>query len=39
LSRSGERVEVNVIDSSEIKAAIEELRRIQDEFEQQFADR
>lgn len=39
LSRVGERVEVNVIDSSDIRAAIEELRRIQQEFEQQFADR
>ena len=36
LSRSGDRVEVNVIDSSDIRAAIEELRRIQNEFEQQF---
>jgi len=36
LSRSGDRVEVNVIDSSDIRAAIEELRRIQIEFEQQF---
>jgi class 3 adenylate cyclase len=35
LSRSGEHVEVNVIDSSDIRAAIEELRRIQQEFEQQ----
>lgn len=39
LSHVGERVEVNVIDSSDIRAAIEELRRIQQEFEQQFADR
>ena len=38
LSRSGDRVEVNVIDSSDIRAAIEELRRIQKEFEQQFED-
>lgn len=37
LSKVGERVEVNVIDSSDIRAAIEELRRIQLEFEQQFA--
>ncbi|MHA1529477.1 MAG: adenylate/guanylate cyclase domain-containing protein [Alphaproteobacteria bacterium] len=36
LSRSGDHVEVNVIDSSDIRAAIEELRRIQEEFEQQF---
>lgn len=35
LSRVGERVEVNVIDSSDIRAAIEELKRIQQEFEQQ----
>ncbi|WP_193369873.1 adenylate/guanylate cyclase domain-containing protein [Pelagibius marinus] len=38
LSRVGERVEVNVIDSSDIRAAIEELRRIQEEFEVQFAE-
>ena len=38
LSRVGERVEVNVIDSSDIRAAIEELRRIQEDFEKQFAD-
>ena len=38
LSRSGDRVEVNVIDSSDIRAAIEELRRIQKEFEQEFED-
>jgi hypothetical protein len=38
LSRSGDHVEVNVIDSSDIRAAIEELRRIQEEFEQQFKD-
>jgi class 3 adenylate cyclase len=36
LSRVGERVEVNVIDSSDIRAAIEELRRIQEDFEKQF---
>ena len=35
LSRVGERVEVNVIDSSDIRAAIEELRRIQEDFERQ----
>ncbi len=34
----GERVEVNVIDSSDIRAAIAELRRIQVDFEKQFAD-
>jgi class 3 adenylate cyclase len=39
LSRIGNHVEVNVIDSSDIRAAIEELRRIQGEFEQQFKDR
>lgn len=36
LSRVGERVEVNVIDSSDIRAAIKELREIQQEFERQF---
>ena len=36
LSRVGKRVEVNVIDSSDIRAAIEELRRIQEDFEKQF---
>ncbi|MBT5264892.1 MAG: adenylate/guanylate cyclase domain-containing protein [Rhodospirillaceae bacterium] len=35
-SHTGKRVEVNVIDSSDIRAAIEELRRIQENFEQQF---
>jgi len=35
LSRIGDRVEVNVFDSSDIRAAIEELRRIQSEFEEQ----
>ncbi|WIY26372.1 adenylate/guanylate cyclase domain-containing protein [Parasedimentitalea psychrophila] len=38
LSRSGDHVEVNVIDSSDIRAAIEELRRIQLEFEQQLGE-
>ena len=38
LSRTGERVQVSVIDSSDIRAAIEELRRIQEEFEQQYDD-
>ncbi|HSF93479.1 MAG TPA: adenylate/guanylate cyclase domain-containing protein, partial [Thermohalobaculum sp.] len=38
LSRVGDRVEVNVIDSTDIRAAIEELRRIQLEFEQQYAE-
>ena len=37
LSRSGDHVEVNVIDSSDIRAAIGELRHIQEEFEKQFA--
>ena len=36
LSRTGKHVEVNVIDSSDIRAAIEELRRIQQDFEEQF---
>jgi adenylate cyclase len=35
LSRSGQHVEVNVIDSSNIRAAIEELRKIQIEFQNQ----
>jgi class 3 adenylate cyclase len=35
LSRVGERVEVNVIDSSDIRAAIEELRQIQEDFEKE----
>lgn len=39
LSRVGKHVEVNVIDSSDIRAVIEELRRIQDEFEQQMENR
>ena len=38
LSRVGERVEVNVIDSSDIRAAIEELRQIQEDFEKQLDD-
>ncbi len=38
LSLVGERVEVNVIDSSDIRAAIEELRQIQEDFEKQFDD-
>ena len=33
LYQAGERVEVNIIDSSDIRAAIEELRTIQLEFE------
>ena len=38
LSRMGERVEVHVLDSSDLRAAIEELRRIQQEFEQEHGD-
>ena len=38
LSHVGEHVEVNVINSSNIRAAIEELRHIQEDFEQQFGD-
>jgi class 3 adenylate cyclase len=38
LSHTGQRVEVNVIDSSNIRAAIEELRRIQQDFESRFPD-
>lgn len=37
-SHTGERVEVSVTDSSDIRAAIEELRRIQEEFEKQFVE-
>ena len=35
LSRVGKHVEVNVIDSSDIRALIEELRHIQEDFEKQ----
>ena len=35
LSRVGKHVEVNVIDSSDIRALIEELRQIQEDFEKQ----
>ena len=38
LSLMGDRVEVNVFDSSDIHAAIAELRRIQNEFEEQLGD-
>jgi class 3 adenylate cyclase len=38
LSMVGERVEVNVFDSSDIHAAIAELRRIQNDFERQAND-
>jgi len=37
LARIGERVEVNVIDRPNIRAAILELRGIQEEFEKQLA--
>ena len=36
LSRKGDHVEVNVIDSSNIRVAIAELKRIQEEFERQY---
>ncbi|MCS5598877.1 MAG: hypothetical protein NZ707_03910, partial [Rhodospirillales bacterium] len=35
LSRVGQHVEINVIDSSDIRAAIEELRHFQEDFEKQ----
>ena len=35
LSRVGQHVEINVIDSSDIRAAIEELRQFQEDFEKQ----
>ena len=35
LTHVGQRVEVNVFDSSDIKAAIEELRDIQNRFEKE----
>ena len=38
LSRIGKHIEVNVIDSSDIRAAIEELHEIQIDFEQQLAE-
>ncbi len=37
LSRAGKRVEINVIDSSDIRAALEELKQIQGAFEREFA--
>jgi len=37
LSHTGEHVEVNVIDSTDIRAAIEELRLIQQEFEDRYS--
>ena len=38
LSRSGKRVEINVIDSSDIRAALAELKQIQDAFEKEYAE-
>ena len=38
LTHTGKRVEINVIDSSDIRAAIEELKRIQIQFEKEYAD-
>ena len=38
LTHIGERVEVSVLDSSNIQAAIEELKRIQESFERDYAD-
>ena len=35
LSHTGQRVEVNIIDSSDIRSAIEELREIQARFQTQ----
>ena len=37
LSLSGERIEINVIDSSNIRAAIEELKNIQEKFEKEYS--
>ena len=39
LTHVGERVEVNVIDSSDIRAAIEELRGIQEDFEREYIEK
>ena len=36
LSRAGKRVEINVIDSSDIRAALLELRQMQDAFEKEY---
>ena len=36
LSHTGERVEINVLDSSDIHAAMKELREIQEYLEEQF---
>ncbi len=38
LSRAGKRVEINVIDSSDIRAALSELKQIQDAFEKEYAE-
>ena len=37
LSHSGERVEINVTDSSDIRAAIKELKNIQEKFEKEYS--
>ena len=37
LSHSGKRVEINVIDSSDIRAAIKELKNIQEKFEEEYS--
>ena len=37
LSHKGKRVEINVTDSSDIRAAIEELKSIQEAYEKQLA--
>ena len=37
LSHSGERIEINVIDSSDIRAAIEELKNIQEKFDKEYS--
>ena len=37
LSHKGKRVEINVIDSSDITAAIEELKSIQEGFEKELS--
>ena len=37
LSHSGERIEINVTDSSDIRAAIEELKNIQEKFEKEYS--
>ena len=37
LSHTGKRIEINVIDSSDIRAALQELKQIQDAFEKEYA--